>query len=112
NLIALASRGSLRSSLGRYLPGGRYFTWPALRNASSVSSTVRRTVVSNELSAPPAPIASATAAMETLSGASQRLYASFGPNAYQNPWSFPPTDSMYDWAALRRSSGLPISLAQ
>jgi hypothetical protein len=39
-------------------------------------------------------------------------YWTCAPNAYQNPWSFPPTDSMYDWAAVRRSSGLPISLAQ
>src|SRR5205807_6699048 len=89
---ARAHEGCLR----RYAPGGRYLTCPALRRASMVSSTVRRTVVSNELSAPPAPIASATAAIDTLSGASQRLYASCGPNAYQNPWSFPPTDSMYD----------------
>jgi hypothetical protein len=44
-----------------------------LRRASIVSSTVRRTVVSSELSAPPLPIASATAAIDTLSGASQRV---------------------------------------
>src|SRR5215216_2311945 len=56
-----------------YAPGARYWTCSALRRASIVSSTVRRTVVSNELSAPPPPIASATAAMDTLSGASQRL---------------------------------------
>ena len=37
----------------------------ALRSASSVSSTLRRTVVSMELSAPPLPIASATAAIDT-----------------------------------------------
>ncbi len=53
--------------------GGRYLICSAFRNASSVSSTVRSTVVSNELSAPPPLIASATAAMDTLSGASQRL---------------------------------------
>ena len=45
-----------------------------------------------------------------------RLELSQAPDRTQgvtpNPWSFPPTDSMYDWAAFRRSSGLPISLAQ
>jgi hypothetical protein len=49
--------------------------------------------------------------MDTLSGASQSVYPSCGPNAYQNPWSFPPTDSMYVCAACRRSSGLLINLA-
>jgi hypothetical protein len=39
------------------------------------------------------------------------LSPSWVPKAYQNPWSFPPTDLMYDWAAVRRSSGLAISLA-
>src|SRR5438132_1536323 len=57
----------------RYAPGGRYWTCSTLRSASIVSSTVRRTIVSNELSAPPLLIASATAAIETLSGASHRL---------------------------------------
>src|SRR2546421_9338994 len=57
----------------RYAPGARYWTCSALRRASIVSSTVRRTVVSSELSAPPPLIASATAAMDTLSGASQRV---------------------------------------
>jgi hypothetical protein len=63
--------GPGRASL--YAPGARYWTCLALRRASIVSSTVRRTVVSNELSAPPPLIASATAAMDTLSGASHRL---------------------------------------
>src|SRR5437773_2538719 len=65
----------LRQSLApsRYAPGARYRTCFALRRASIVSSTVRRTVVSIEVSAPPLLIASATAAMDTLSGASQRL---------------------------------------
>ena len=57
---------------GGYAPGARYRTCSALRRASIVSSTVRRTVVSSEASAPPL-IAAATAAMDTLSGASQRL---------------------------------------
>src|SRR5207244_12644257 len=56
-----------------YAPGARYWTCSALRRASIVSSTVRRTVVSNELRAPPPLIAIATAAMDTLSGASHRL---------------------------------------
>lgn len=48
--------------------------WLAFRRASIVSSTVKRTVVSNELSAPPPLIATATAAdLDTLSGASHRL---------------------------------------
>jgi hypothetical protein len=51
-------------------------------------------VVSIELRAPPPPIARATAAIETLSGASQRLMPSCSPKAYQKPWSVPPTDSM------------------
>src|SRR6266511_5254093 len=51
----------------RYAPGAWYWTCSALRSASIVSSTVSRTVVSNELSAPPPLIASATAAMDTLS---------------------------------------------
>ena len=54
-------------------PGAWYRTCSALRRASSVSSTVRRTVVSSELSAPPPLIASATAAIDTLSGASHRV---------------------------------------
>ena len=41
--------------------------------ASMVSSTLISTVVSNELRAPPPLMARATAAMDTLSGASQRL---------------------------------------
>ena len=50
------------------LPAGRaVLDLPGLAQASIVSSTVRRTVVSNELSAPPPLIASATAAMDTLS---------------------------------------------
>jgi len=40
----LWNRGS-----NRYAPGARYWTCPALRSASIVSSTVRRTIVSNEL---------------------------------------------------------------
>jgi hypothetical protein len=84
----------------------------ALCRASTVSSTVRSTVVSNELRAPPPLIARATAAIDTLSGASHRLYASWSPNAYQKPWSLPPTDSMYVVAAARRSSGLSMSRAQ
>jgi hypothetical protein len=44
--------------------------------AASVSSTVSKTVVCKELSAPPALIAIAVAAIETLSGASHKLYAS------------------------------------
>jgi hypothetical protein len=47
-----------------------------LRGASVVSSTVRRTVVSSELSAPPPLIASATAAIDTLSGADGHAYVS------------------------------------
>src|SRR5438067_9275221 len=58
-----------------YAPGAWYLTCSALRSASIVSSTVRRTVVSNELSAPPALIASATAAIDTLSGASHKVVA-------------------------------------
>jgi len=44
--------------------------------AVSVSSTVSKTVDCNELNAPPALIAIAVAAIETLSGASHKLYAS------------------------------------
>src|SRR5918996_1790466 len=95
-----------------HAPGARYWTCSAWRRASIVSSTVRSTVVSKELSAPPPLIANATAAIDTLSGASQRLYPSCSPNAYQNPWSFPPTDSMYASAAFRRSSGLAIRRPQ
>ena len=51
----------------RYPPGARVLDLPGLEQASIVSSTVRRTVVSNELSAPPPLIARATAAMDTLS---------------------------------------------
>ena len=70
----LGSPNSGPGSSARALRAGRlYWISPALRRASSVSSTVRRTVVSSELSAPPPLIASATAAMETLSGASQRV---------------------------------------
>ncbi len=67
-----ASRSARRFAT-RYAPGARYWTCSALRRASIVSSTVIRTVVSIELSAPPPPIASATAAIEMLSGASHRL---------------------------------------
>jgi MerR family transcriptional regulator, copper efflux regulator len=79
---------------GPYDPGGRYRIDFALPSACIVSSTLRRTVVSCELSAPPAPIASMTDAIETLSGASHRFQPSCSPKAYQNPCSFPPTDSM------------------
>ena len=101
---------ALSRQLG-YPPGFRYWISSAFRRASSVSSTLMRTVVSSLLSAPPPAIASATAAMETLSGASQRVYPSCEPKPYQKPCSLPPTDSMYVRAASRRSSGLPISLA-
>jgi hypothetical protein len=40
--------------------------------------------------------------MDTLSGASHRVRPSWVPKAYQKPWSVPPTDSMYDWAAEPR----------
>jgi hypothetical protein len=75
--FARAARGLARRERARgascYAPGARYWTCWAWRSASIVSSTVRRTVVSSELSAPPPVIASATAAMDTLSGASQRV---------------------------------------
>ena len=54
-------------------PGGRYLIDEAFCSAASVSSTDIRTVVCMELSAPPALIASAVAAIETLSGASHKL---------------------------------------
>src|SRR5829696_321187 len=95
SLLRPQTRAQLAGPRPAYAPGSRYWTSAAWRNASIVSSTVRRTVVSIELSPPPPPIASATAAIDTLSGASQRLYPSCSPKAYQNPWSFPPTDSMY-----------------
>jgi hypothetical protein len=63
-----------------------------------VSSTVIRTVVSNGLSAPPEATASATAAMETLPGASRRVSPPWGPKAYQKPWSSPPTPALDDAA--------------
>ena len=59
-----------------FSPGGRYAIDEAFFRAASVSSTVSNAVVWNELNAPPAPIASAVAAIETLSGASQRQYPS------------------------------------
>jgi len=43
---------------------------------ASVSSTVSKTIVWKELSAPPALIASAVAAIEALSGASHKQYPS------------------------------------
>src|SRR5215213_4098451 len=92
-------------------PGGRYLIEEALFSAASVSSTVSRTVVWTELSAPPAPIASAVAAIETLSGASHKVYPSWSPKAYQKPCNFPPTPSMYSLAATRRSSGCSMSFA-
>jgi hypothetical protein len=54
-------------------PGGRYLMDEAFSSATSVSSTVNKAVVWMELSAPPAPMAIAVAATETLSGASHRL---------------------------------------
>jgi hypothetical protein len=54
-------------------PGGRYEIDDAFFMAASVSSTVSRGVVWNELNAPPALMAIATAAIETLSGASHKL---------------------------------------
>ena len=57
-------------------PGGRYVIVEAFCTAASVSSTVSKTVVWKELSAPPALIAIAVAAIGTLSGASHKLYAS------------------------------------
>lgn len=57
-------------------PGGRYLIEEAFCIAATVSSTVSKTVVWKELSAPPALIAIAVAAIDTLSGASHKLYAS------------------------------------
>jgi hypothetical protein len=83
--IRLVANGAVRSPSGertavtpaaareRYAPGARYPTCLACRSASIVSSTVSSTVVSSELSAPPPVIASATAAIDTLSGASQMV---------------------------------------
>ena len=59
-----------------FSPGGRYVMDEAFCRAASVSSTVSKTVVWRELSAPPALIAIAVAAIETLSGASHKLYPS------------------------------------
>src|SRR5439155_9611832 len=42
-----------------YAPGARYWICSALRSASIVSSTVRRTVVSSPATAPPPPMATA-----------------------------------------------------
>jgi hypothetical protein len=94
-----------------FSPGGRYVIDEAFFMAASVSSTVSKTVVWRELNAPPALIAIAVAAIETLSGASHKLYPSCSPKAYQKPCNFPPTDSMYCLAAARRSSGFLISFA-
>jgi hypothetical protein len=57
-------------------PGGRYLIGEAFLRAAIVSSTVSNGVVWRELRAPPAAMAIAVAAIETLSGASHRLYAS------------------------------------
>ena len=57
-------------------PGGRYLIGEAFCRAASVSSTVSNGVVCRELRAPPPLIAIAVAAIETLSGASHKLYAS------------------------------------
>ena len=55
-----------RCAAGFYSSPGRwYLIAEAFFNAASVSSTVSNVVVSRELSAPPAVIASAVAAMET-----------------------------------------------
>ena len=95
-----------------FSPGGRYVIDEAFFMAASVSSTVSKTVVWRELNAPPALIAIAVAAIETLSGASHKLYPSCSPKAYQKPCNFPPTASMYCLAAARRSSGFLMSFAQ
>src|SRR5688572_22183412 len=92
-------------------PGGRYLIDEAFFKAASVSSTVSKAVVCMELRAPPALIASAVAAIATLSGASHKLYPSCSPKAYQKPCNFPPTASMYCLAAARRSSGFLRSFA-
>ena len=68
----LVSLGALHP----FSPGGRYLIDEAFCSAASVSSTVSKTVVWKELSAPPAPIASTVAAIETLSGASHKVYPS------------------------------------
>jgi hypothetical protein len=94
-----------------FSPGAWYLIDEALLSADSVSSTVNKTVVLMEPSAPPDPIAMAVAAIETLSGASHKLYPSWSPKAYQKPCSFPPTPSMYSLAAARRSSGFLMSFA-
>src|SRR5215211_3453396 len=56
-----------------FSPGGRYVIEDAFCMAATVSSTVSKTVVCNELRAPPELIAIAVAAIETLSGASHKL---------------------------------------
>src|SRR6185503_8749462 len=92
-------------------PGDRYLIEAAFCMAAIVSSTVIKTVVCTELNAPPALSAKAVAAIETLSGASHKLYPSWSPKAYQKPCNFPPTDSIYSLAATRRSSGFLMSFA-
>ena len=57
----------------RHPPGGRYRIESTRPSASSVSSTVSNAVVSHLDRAPPALIAMTTAAIDTLSDASQRL---------------------------------------
>ena len=73
-MIVLSTVDSRRARTpARHVPGGRYRISWARSIACIVSSTVSNTVVSYLLSAPPPEIARATAAIDTLSGASQRL---------------------------------------
>ena len=69
--MKVAKRLQLRSRY--FAPGGLYAIPGTRPSASRVSSTVSSGVVSHLDNAPPLPIAMATAAIETLSGASQRL---------------------------------------
>src|SRR5512134_3354127 len=77
-LVVVCSNRCAWATGNSYLlsPGGRYLIGEAFCRAASVSSTVSNGVVCRELRAPPALIAIAVAAIETLSGASHRLYAS------------------------------------
>jgi hypothetical protein len=77
-LIVVCSNRCVRATGNSYplSPGGRYLIGEAFCRAASVSSTVSNGVVCRELRAPPALIAIAVAAIETLSGASHKLYAS------------------------------------
>src|ERR1700751_4685520 len=110
-----ATRGSEQRSAprggSRYFPIGLYPLLPAFLIAATPSSGERSGVVRTLLHNPPAAIAAANAAAETLSGISRKTTVSYSPKLSQPCSSFPPSFSMTAETVDMRFCGFLIRLA-